>query len=99
MSRLGQFSSLYSVYHVFKSRIFNRFWAVLYLLGIYLFVSAQLNKVLEEDSKDAGKGKAKADVDSPTFKADKEIKELQEILPDIMSKVYNLEMFLQELLP
>ena len=48
-----------------------------------------LNKILEE-AEASGKGKEKADFDHPTYKADKEIKELQEILPDIMSKVWHV---------
>lgn len=37
-----------------------------------------------------GKGKEKADPDDPLVKAQKEVKDLEDIIPDIMAKVTGL---------
>lgn len=49
-----------------------------------------LEKVIEEGEKN-GKGKDIADFEDPVYKAHKEVKELKEILPDIVTKIEDVQ--------
>lgn len=51
---------------------------------------AKLKKILEDGEKE-GKGKDLVDFDDPVYKARKEVAELEEILPDIMGKLEDVE--------
>lgn len=52
---------------------------------VYSFISGNLKKIIEGME---GKGKEKADPDDPLVKAQKEVKDLEDIIPDIMAKVW-----------
>ena len=51
-----------------------------------LFSAASLKKVTEK-ANDESKGKETANADDPVVKAQKQLKDLQDIIPDIMAKV------------
>lgn len=52
---------------------------------------AKLEKFVEEEEAKRGKGKEPATFDDPLTKANKEIKDLNEILPDILTKIEDTE--------